>query len=351
MLVLGLATGAIAAAKPDKPAKTEYEFFPGPPDEPRLQFLTSFNSEREMGAKSSRSFLSWVTGKEPPRKEIDKLYGGAIHDHNFYICDTGYGAILVADLKERSMALFNAHGQGTLKTPLNIAIDADGIFYVADSGREQVVIFDREQNFVAAIGKMGEMKPRDVAVSQDRIYVADMQGQTVHVYDKATRNLLFTIPRGPDAKNETAQLHMPTNLALDGKGRLYVSDTGAYRVQVYDGATGAYQRTVGEMGDNLGQFARVKGIAVDRESRLYTADALTQVVQIFNEQGRLLTWFGQPSGSGAVQNLPAKVLVDYNNVANFKANIAPGFKVEFLVIVLNQVGAHKVSVYGFGHQQ
>jgi len=304
-----------------------------------------------MGAKPSRSFKSWITGKKPPKKEIDKPYGGAIHGHMFYICDTGYGAILVADLKERSMTMFDARGQGTLRLPLNIAIDDDGNFYVADAGRNQVVIFDKDQSYVAAIGKMGEMKPRDVAVSQDRIYVADMQGQKVHVYDRATRDPLFAIPHGPDATDEKALLHMPTNLALDAKGRLYVSDTGGFRIQVYDAATGDYQRTVGEMGDNLGQFARVKGIAVDRDSRLYAADALSQVVQIFNEQGRLLTWFGQPEGSGVVQNLPAKVLVDYDNVGYFKANIAPGFKVEYLVIVLNQIGAHKVSIYGFGHQQ
>jgi DNA-binding beta-propeller fold protein YncE len=350
LLALGLATGTIASAKPAKPAKTEYEFFPPPPDEPHLQFLTAFSSEREMGRNTKRSFRSWVTGKEPPRKEINKPYGAAIRDHKLYICDTEYGAVLVADLKERTMKMFSARGQGTLKVPLNLAIDAAGNFYVADSGRNQVVIFDQDQKYVAAIGKLGEMKPRDVAVSADRIYIADLQNQNVQVYDKATRNLLFTIPRGPDAKNATAQLHMPTNLALDEKGRLYVSDTGAFQVQVYDAANGSYLRSVGGMGDNLGQFARVKGIAVDRDCRLYAVDALSQVVQIFNEQGKLLTWFGEPGGA-ALQNLPAKVLVDYDNVANFQSTIAPGFKVEYLVIVINQIGGHLVSVFGFGHQQ
>ena len=213
------------------------------------------------------------------------------------------------------------------------------------------MIFDRDQNYVAAMGKLGEMAPRDVAVSQDRIYVADLKNHNVRVYDKATRNPLFTIPREADSANVARQLFMPTNLALDAKGRLYVSDTGAFRVQVYDAANGSYLRTVGEMGDSLGQFARVKGIAVDRESRLYAVDAMSQVVQIFNEQGRLLTWFGEPGAAGQVQNLPAKVLVDYGNVAAFQSCIAPGFKVEYLVFVINQIGSHMVSVYGFGHPQ
>jgi DNA-binding beta-propeller fold protein YncE len=348
VLALCLATGEGASAKP---AQNDYEFFPPPPDEPHLQFLTAFSSEREMGRNASRSFMSYVTGRKPPERQISKPYGVALHDHKLYICDTDYGAVLVADLKTRSMDLFMAKGQGVLREPLNIAIDAAGNFYVADSGREQVVIFDKDENYVAAMGKLGEMKPRDVALSQDRIYVADIQNHDVHVYDKATLNPLFTIPRAPDAANVARRLFSPTNMALDSKGRLYVSDTGAFRIQVYDAASGSYLRSVGRMGDSLGQFARVKGIAVDRDFRLYAVDALSQVVQIFNEQGKLLTWFGEAGGSNRMQNLPAKVMVDYDNTAYFQSCVAPGFKVEYLVFVINQIGTHLVSVYGFGHPQ
>lgn len=347
VLALCITAGGIASAKP---TQKDYEFFPSPPDEAHLQFLTAFNSERGMGRNNSRSFMSYVTGQKPREKDICKPYGVAVHNHKLYICDTDYGAVLVADFKSRSMTTFMAHGQGTLKVPLNLAIDAAGNFYVADSGRDQVVIFDKDENYVAAIGKLDEMKPRDVAVSNDRIYVADIQNHNVHVYDKATQKPLFTIPREPDATNVVRRLFSPTNLALDSKGRLYVSDTGAFRVQVYD-ADGNYLRTVGSMGDSLGQFARVKGIAVDRDFRLYAVDAMSQVVQIFNEQGKLLTWFGEPAASSQVQNLPAKVMVDYDDASYFQSCVAPGFKVEYLVLIINQVGAHMVSIYGFGHQQ
>ena len=347
-MILGLIAGGLSAANP--PPK-EYEFFPPPPDEPHLQFLTSFSSEKEMGGNTSRSFMSFVTGQKPREKQISKAYGVAAHDHKLYICDTDYGAVLIADLKTRSMAAFMARGQGVLREPLNISIDAGGQFYVADSGRDQVVVFDKDQNYVAAIGKMGEMKPRDVAVTQNRIYVADIQNHNVHVYDKMTRNPLFTIPREPDAANLGHKLFSPTNLAVDTKGRLYVSDTGAFRIQIYDATTGIYQRTVGGMGDSLGEFARVKGIAVDHESRLYAVDAMSQVVQIFNDQGRLLTWFGEPAGSNRAQNLPAKVMIDYDDASYFKSTVAPGFVVEYLVVIINQIGSHMVSIYAFGHQQ
>lgn len=348
MLAVLLAIGAAVANVAGKPAKDDYVFFPGPPNEPHLQFLATFSSEREMGRNTKRNFVSWLTGKKPAAKDISKPYGAAIRDHKLYLCDTDYGAVLVADLQERSMSLFNAQGQGALQVPLNLTIDANGDFYVADSGRNQVVIFDREANYLAAIGKLGEIAPRDVAVSGDRIYVADLKGHNVRVYEKATRNLLFTIPRESEPRKTAAKLYMPTNLALDAKGRLYVSDTGGFEVQVYDAASGAYERTVGQMGDSLGDFARVKGIAVDRDNRLYAVDAMSQVAQIFDEQGRLLTWFGDPAGA-ELKGLPAKVLVDYDDIDSFRSMIAPGFQVEYLVFIINQIGPHKVSVFGFGH--
>ena len=348
LVVVGLAAGC---ATTTKTAKKTYEFYPPPPDEPHLQYLTAFNSEREMGANLSRSFRSYVTGQMPRAKQISKPYGMASHNHKLYICDTDYSAVLVADLKTRSMTALLTQGQGALKLPLNISIDAEGKLYIADSGRDQVVIFDKDQNYVAALGKLGEMKPRDVAVGKDRIYIADIQNHNVHVYDKASLNPLFTIPREPDATNIAHRLYTPTNLALDSKGRLYVSDTGAFHVQVYDAVDGSYLRSVGGMGDGPGQFARVKGIAVDRDFRLYTVDAMSQVVQVFDEQGKLLTWFGEPGASSRAQNLPAKVVVDYDDVGYFQSCIAPGFKVQYLVIVINQIGSHLVSIYGFGQQQ
>lgn len=344
-LALGLVTGCATRGRNAKPV---YEFYPSPPDEPHLQFLMAFNSEKELGSNPERGFVSYLTGEKPREKTISKPYGIAVHGHKFYICDTDYGAVLEADLKTKRMTVFVAQGQGVLKMPLNIAIDNEGNVYVADSGRDQVVIYDKNENYVAAIGKLGEMKPRDVAVSKDRIYVADLQNHNIHVYDRTTRKSLFNFPSGSDSTNAQKRLYSPTNLALDSKGRVYVADTGGFQVQVYD-ADGTYLWTVGSMGDSLGQFARVKGIAVDHENRLYAVDAMSQVVQIFNEQGKLLTWFGEPGVNGRVQNLPAKVMVDYDNASYFKGFVAPDFKVEYLVVVINQLGAHMVSIYGFGH--
>jgi hypothetical protein len=65
-----------------------------------------------------------------------------------------------------------------------------------------------------------------------------------------------------------------------------------------------------------------------------------------------MTFLGdERSGREGALYLPAGVAVDYNNVAHFQKFAAPGFKIDYLIFIANQVGTHKVSVYGFGRKQ
>src|SRR5581483_6177756 len=111
----------------------------------------------------------------------------------------------------------------------------------------------------------------------------------VHVYDKATRKLLFEIPHSNQSTNLEALLFQPTNIALDKDENLFVSDTGASRVRVYD-YEGHYVRGFGENGDSpqWGQLKLPKGVAVDREGRAYVVDTAFQLVQIFDKAGKYL---------------------------------------------------------------
>lgn len=345
--ILLLAAGCATSSKNAGP---KYVFYPAAPNVPRLQYLTSFDSEKDLRGNSGNNFYTFITGEAPPNTPIMKPYGAAATTNNLYVCDTGAGLILRLDLTARRFFAIAPTGPAALKTPVNLSADDNGWIYIADSLLDQVVIVDDKENFVAALGEKGKTKPRDVVLNKDRIYVADIAQHAVHVYDKATRAPLFDIPRGAEATNMNSKLFQPINLALDSQGRIYVGDFGAYRVQVYD-ADGNYVRTVGKYGDNYGEFARLKGIAVDHNDLLYAVDAAGQVVEIFDNTGRLLMWFGEPGGSRFSLDLPAKVVVDYTNVAFFQKYAAPDFSIEYLVIITNQYGPRKVSVFGFGHKK
>ena len=339
-----LLLGLLASCTTKPATKAIYTFFPPAPDEPRIQFLTSFASDAELGR--SWSFADFITGEQPAGGLV-KPYGLALHGGKIFVCDTVANVIQVFDLKNHRASNFVPQGEGRLRVPINLTIDTDGTRYVADTGRKQVVIYDNAGNFLSAIGKADEMKPADVAISADRLYVGDMLNHVVRVYNKADQKFLFTIPNTNSVTTNEGKLFSPANLALDKNGRLLVSDVGGFVVQVYD-LEGKYLRTLGQQGLAPGSFARPKGVAVDRQGLTYVVDAATQVVQIFDAEGRLLLYFGQPGASTRGQLvLPASIKVDYDHVGYFQKYVAPGRQCEYLILVTSQFGPNKVSVYGF----
>lgn len=378
LLMMGCVSKPTATVKP--------VFFPPPPDEPRVQFLTSFSTSADVAPQSRFSIL--VLGRQRPTP-IYKPYGVATSPGRIYVCDSSCGVIDILDLAHKKMELFSPRYEGQLRVPINIAVDRDGTRYVADTGHGQVLIYSADGSFNGALGPrdtkplgghklnpaggFGDeeplpasatagaktnaveslpladrpMKPTDVLIHKDRLYVADMAGQCVRVYDATTRALLFAIPG--DGSDDKTRLFQPTNLAMSPDDKLYVSDTGGFRVQQYT-ADGTFVGTIGEYGLSPGRLALPKGIDVDREGRLYVVDAKSQVAQIFSPEGQLLMFFGEPNASEAPLDLPASVAIDYDNVGFFRHYAAPGFELEYLIIICNQYGNRKVSVYGFGHR-
>ncbi len=320
-------------------ANKRFIFYPPRPAPPRIQYLFSCGNNEDWGVRPS-TFTQFLVGKEPPKTFL-KPYGVAIRDNQIFVADTGARNITILDLNKKSMRYFAPSGEGRLGTPINISVDADGTRYIADTGRGQVLIFGKDESFLGAIGNKEETRPTDVKIFKDALYVVDVKKRCIRVYDKASHNLTRTFP--DQAKAEITQLISPTNLALDTQGRCYVADLMG-KVLCF-GADGQYLRAIGNIGDSPGEFVRPKGMAVDREDRLYVVDAASQVVQVFDSAGRLLMYFGD-----AILNLPAGIAIDYEHNNHFQKYVAPDFKLEFLILVISQVGEEKLSVFGFGHK-
>ena len=347
-------------------------FYPPAPDAPRLQFLASFSSSDDVGERNW--LLDFLIGRRPA-KSLGKPYGVAAGRDRIYVGDTGLAAVGVLDLEKRRLTYITPRGAGRFSVPANMAVDQDGTLYVADAGKGQVLVFSPTLTFVGAIGSrptanlpafMGgvqpeetlpapvlqgqrietatPMKPTGVALAGERVYIADPLNHAVRVFDKKTRQQQSVIPSDP--KDERGKLYSPTNLALDQQGRVYVSDIGGFCVQQYD-ADGKYLQTFGRQGDRPGECIRPKGVAVDHEGRVYVVDAAAQVVQLFDAAGHLLMYFGEPNDSEHALVLPAGIAIDYENVGRFQKYAAPGFQVEYLVVVVSQFGPRLINVFGF----
>jgi sugar lactone lactonase YvrE len=334
----------VGCAAPERKEESKV-FYPEPPELPRIQFLASFTGSQDIQSKQS-AFDVFLTGKEGG-SVLQKPYGVAVYDGKIYVCDTMQGVRIFDFEKKTFGGLQGAHGLGNLLQPINISVDKDGNKYITDPARGQVLMFDKNDFFVRAFGTPGVWRPVDAAAFEDRVYVVDVKNAEIRVFDRETGDLLKKFGQKGEPKDI---LVLPTNIAFDHDGYLYVSDSGRFQVVEFD-RDGHERATIGELGSEPTKFARPKGVALDRNGNLYVADAAFDSIQVFNKDHRLLLFFGKGGTGPGDLELPAKVAINYDSVKYFTKYADPGFEIEYIIAVTSQLGDHMVNVYGFGKEK
>lgn len=332
---------------------SEPVFFPPQPETPRLQFLKSFSGPEDLGTRAIGDFERFVLGEPEAMEGITSPYGMALFKGKLYVCDVGKKMVVVFDLRNRTFGHLTKDRR--LMKPVNIFIDDTGWKYVADSKAGLVFVFDHNDNLITMLGQQLKINPIDVVVRGALCYVTDYASNQVVVLNKVTGEEIMRIGlrRRPvvgvrlEAELPPGEFSLISDLALDQQGNIYVTDKAGARITQFD-SSGIFKRTIGRLGDNIDEFVRPKGIAIDRENRIWVVDAATGVAKIYNEQAQLLLFFGLPGNKPGMMNLPATIVVDYDHVKFFQQYAVQGAKIEFLVLVSNQYGPNKISVYGFG---
>jgi sugar lactone lactonase YvrE len=311
LLISGCATQA-----PVEEVKEVYQtVWPKPPEQARIQYLGELSPIKT--AENDTSFTDVLLGKEnDPVKGLSKPY--AVHSDSkgrVFVADTGILGLVVFDLNNNNKAsIWGRGGNGALSAPTGVTSDELGNVYVSDPLKHRVVVFDSDGKFIDAYG--GEEilgSPAGLVFNEQaqRLYVVDSSKHQVVVFDKEG-NVDFTIGSG-SSSTVLGSFNIPTNIAVDSSGRLYIADSLNFRVQVLE-MDGTYVYHFGEVGQRPGDFFRLKGIGVDTEGHVYTVDASYQNFQVFDQEGQLLLYVGS-GGSGAPAKfaLPAGMHVDKNN--------------------------------------
>ena len=151
-------------------------------------------------------------------------------------------------------------GAGELNMPWGVAVDGDGDIYVADWRNDRVQKFAPDGEFLMSIGSSGDGKgdfdrPTSVAVDADGdIYVADWGNDRVQLFDsegrfveqfigdanlsRSAREYILANPvtlrlREMADLEATKRLRAPLTVRVDDEGRLYITDFGSHRIQIY----------------------------------------------------------------------------------------------------------------------
>ncbi|GAW65310.1 NHL repeat containing protein [Geoanaerobacter pelophilus] len=345
IVVVALLLTACAAQK----KAFEPVFFPSEPSPPRIQYLMGISESTDVEEEKKNDFSLIVTGRgsSEAKRLIAKPYGITSANGKIYVCDIGVGNLVVIDPAKKSFDYLKGNtGLGKLKKPANVGLDKNGNLFVADAARKEIMVYNAEGQFVRSFGKEENMKPADVAIDGDLVYVLDLQKtkNEIKVFDRESGRLMNTFGKRSD---NAEGINIPTNFTMDHTGAIYVTNAGNGKLMKFD-RDGHLLLSFGDLGDISGMFSRPKGVAVDKENRIYIVDGGNQNVQVFNDKGRILVAFGDPGLMRGSLNLPVSVTVTQDNLDYFQKFAAPGFTLESVILVTNQYGQDKISVYGLG---
>jgi DNA-binding beta-propeller fold protein YncE len=206
-----------------------------------------------------------------------------------YASDRSNGAVFVYASDGTYKSTFDPSSRGGTATgvwqPLAIAFDRDGNLYVSDVGgpSQTVHVFGPDGTWLRDLGSAGLFSfPNGITVdAAGNVYVADSNNGRLLVFDKSGAQL-GAIQRG----TSHGSLSMPRGVAIDGRGRVFVVDAVGQSVQFYRALQAGdsapqYLASFGQQGTSDGSFEYPNGIAVDGRGRVYVTDWNNDRLQVW----------------------------------------------------------------------
>lgn len=328
LLVFGLGADPMQAQKKNKNAKASDQtqqpkriafdinkiVWPNPPAIARIKFENILTGQTinwaalDSTQKPKQSWMDRLAGAQPDAqvRDVEKKVGfqlirvyGVTADSkgNIYAADQAVGAIFVfPSAKDQELQLIKNKQNAHFGLINGLAMDDNDRLFLTDSKLHHVLVFNAKHEIEGSFGADQLVSPAGIALDTTNrfAYVVDTQQDQVLVFDADTFKLLRRI--GTAGKKHTltgpGDFSLPTNIAVDGEGNIYVTDTLNNRVESFD-ADGNFITEFGTSGDGPGHFARPKGIIVDSDGHVWVADEIQSRVQVFDKAGQLLIYFGE----------------------------------------------------------
>ncbi len=183
-----------------------------------------------------------------------------------------------------------------------VAVDKLDHVWVFNRGTHPVIEFDRDGNMLQAWNDVPIISSHGIQIDPDgNVWLVDVKGHAVMKFTREGRLLMVIANAGKAVGDNTSTdaFNQPTGLRFFPNGDFLVSDGyGNSRVAKF-GKDGVWQKQWGEKGTGDGQFNLVHDVALDGKGKVYVADRNNNRIQVFTEEGKFLSkWtnLGSPWG-------------------------------------------------------
>ncbi|SNB45749.1 6-bladed beta-propeller [Geobacter sp. DSM 9736] len=200
-----------------------------------------------------------------------------------YVTDPRSGGIIHIDLNGKVIKHIP-----TDRIPIGIAVTSQGELLVTQE--DHVVILDGSGAKIGVLGAAtGQFKLANGITLDDvgNIYVSDSLANCVQVFDRNGRYIFRFGERG----SEPGQLSSPTGITFERNSRqIAVADTLNGRIQFFDLA-GLHKKTIGSYGTGPLRFTSPQAVTFEYEThtgsltRMYAVDSFQSTVQVINPSG------------------------------------------------------------------
>ena len=311
--LLALAGCAVERSKEEPP-----RVFPPPPAEARFLLERTMFGSNDLAETSKAKTMIALLARS--KYEIDNVGEGmsrpqavASHKSRVFIINGSDSSVSVFDLSNRVYSRVGNQGTVILKSPSGLSIDKQGNLFVADSETNFILVFDQHGRYARSIGGpnwLTSLTNVTVDPVTRRLYAieAGYRQSRIRVFDTLDGHHLFDFGVYGDGPGE---FNTPYDLTVGAGERLYVVDSGNFRVQIFD-SEGHYQASFGSAGKRPGQFARPREISADPKGNIYIVDASLGNFQVFDADGNFLYRIGEHGEDGGPGKymLPSGIDVD-----------------------------------------
>jgi DNA-binding beta-propeller fold protein YncE len=237
------------------------------------------------------------------------------------------GTVWVADRDNNRVSRFSFDGRfrafpalrrqhrspapGRLNLPYDVAPDALGNVYVADTHNHRIQVFSPTGKLLRRWGRRGSgdgefFQPRGIAIDPfGNVWVADHENYRVQKFTARGRFLGKFGRNGGDGTlgGGWGEFNAPRGLSSDAAGNIYVADDANHRIVklANDGTwLAAWGRPDLQPGAADGEFNLPYGTAVDPDGHVWVADTLNhRLVELSPDDGHVLSRWGAGGGDGS----------------------------------------------------